>query len=298
MGNVCLYEATGWREGKNNILRNPAGLGEAGSGLPARAPRTAPAEPPAAPLGPSHSPHVALHPFPRSPIPLGSRTPSGRKGGTALTAPRSCLHCWHAYPRLQAPDSAARLRTASRLRPTRPLRSRGCASPPRPGSTAPNSPATTTSSVSPSASRSGARHCLTVFMLSAEPSRAEPCSSTPPRGSGRGVTQPSAARPGPVPRAPLPAPGAVPARPLGAPQRLPRGDGGDGSKRGAVGRGAELAACKRGVGVHPHSSSAEKGCHGANKLLFEWRPLRPRAGKAPLCFPGLMPREELGPTRH
>jgi len=213
MGNICLYEAMGWREGKNNILRNPAGLGEAGSGLPARAPRTAPAEPPAAPLGPSHSPHVALHPFPRSPIPLGSRTPSGRKGGTALTAPRSCLHCWHAYPRLQAPDSAARLRTASRLRPTRPLRSRGCASPPRPESTAPNSPATTTSSVSPSASRSGARHCLTVFTR--RPAPRPPGPPPPPAGFGAGRHSPprGAARPGPTCSA---------ARPRGGPGPAPR----------------------------------------------------------------------------
>lgn len=33
-GNVCLCEPTGWPEGKNNILRKPAGLGGVRSGLP------------------------------------------------------------------------------------------------------------------------------------------------------------------------------------------------------------------------------------------------------------------------
>lgn len=215
-----------WAGRKAKTTSSETQLGEAGSGLPARAPRTAPVEPPAAPLDPSHSPHVALHPFPRSPNPFGVTHPIGTHGRCRINRSQELFTL---LARLSSPastgHSAARLCTASRFRSTRPPALSGLRTP------VPSRDHSTQLTGHHHEQREPQHqqeqrlplpHCLHAE-CSAEPSRAEPCSSTPPRCSGRGVTQPSPARPGPAPRAPLPAPGAVPARPLGAPQRLPRG---------------------------------------------------------------------------
>lgn len=120
-------------------------------------------------------------------------------GAVLCRAGRSQGSCLPAYLSPKARHGPARLGLAAsseprpRARPTRPLRScGGCAHPRHPR----HSPATTSSSESPSPKRSSARHRLAGSMLRAEPCRAEllrSCSA-PPRGSGRGVARGGPAR--------------------------------------------------------------------------------------------------------
>lgn len=110
-----------------------------------------------------------------------------------------------------------------------------------PASRAPqHSPATTNSSESTTPRASSPRNSLATFMLRPQPRRgAGPSSSAPPRGSGRGVTQPGPARPHVLRRPP---PGRGPAR-----QRVTRGSPPPGESPLGSGRGLRGGAGSGGI---------------------------------------------------
>lgn len=86
-GNVCLCEPTGWPEGKNNILRKPAGLGGVRSGLPGEGRAGALLRMGFAPLLPAHPRPFGVTFWGQ---PLGSPFWDHHFGGTLLGSPTHC----------------------------------------------------------------------------------------------------------------------------------------------------------------------------------------------------------------